>query len=313
MHVSRREALGLFAATPFVARGTPSADSDGPTDQGLTWKQRDSDVELVSYYLPDDVEAKGELARTLVEIRNASDEELSLSVDWFLGPDLRRSPDSSTRIGLSVFESTLAPGERTSQAAHDRYHASAADIHPDWEFPVSATQSIEVRINDSAESTTLVEKPLTVTAPNPDPEADAGPERVVDAGSEVTLDGRGTTDPDGDQLAYHWIQVSGPTVSPIDGSRSATPSFTAPSVSGRTTLKFQLEVEDANDDADRDYVDVIVEPVGTAVETSTPDSRSNPDGLDLPVSARDTWTLLGVAGASSAALLYGYNRKNSGK
>ena len=52
----------------------------------------------------------------------------------------------------------------------------------------------------------------------------------------VTLDGSGSSDPDGDPLSYAWTQVSGPTVALSDAT-AAQPTFTAPFVAlGGETL-----------------------------------------------------------------------------
>ncbi len=48
-----------------------------------------------------------------------------------------------------------------------------------------------------------------VNISNP-PAADAGSDRTVDVDSEVILDGSGSSDPDGDIVAYIWAQISGP-------------------------------------------------------------------------------------------------------
>ncbi len=76
------------------------------------------------------------------------------------------------------------------------------------------------------------------------PEAHAGPDQEVAEGTEVTLDGSGSTDPDDFIVSYRWIQLSGPTVTLSDAS-SAKPTFTAPNVSPPgESLTFQLTVTD---------------------------------------------------------------------
>ncbi|MEW6683698.1 MAG: kelch repeat-containing protein [Nitrospirota bacterium] len=54
------------------------------------------------------------------------------------------------------------------------------------------------------------------TIPNRIPVADAGPDQVVEAtspaGASVTLDGSGSTDPDGDPLTYTWRDAAGGTI-----------------------------------------------------------------------------------------------------
>ena len=84
------------------------------------------------------------------------------------------------------------------------------------------------------------------------PVADAGPDQEVPApsnmGADVTLDGTGSTDPDGDPLAYSW---TGPFGGALHG---ATPTLSfAPG-----TYTLTLTVHDGRDGTDTDTVDITV-------------------------------------------------------
>lgn len=105
-----------------------------------------------------------------------------------------------------------------------------------------------------------------LTPPGP-PVANAGQDQHVNEGSPVTLDGRGSFDPN-DPLTYQWVQTAGPVVTLSDPS-SVQPTFTAPAVGpASVTLTFALTVSDGILSA-TDSVDVVVEnfnhtPRGTA-------------------------------------------------
>jgi large repetitive protein len=88
------------------------------------------------------------------------------------------------------------------------------------------------------------------------PVANAGADRTVGARDTVTLQGFGT-DQDGDAITYAWTQQGTPAVT-LSGANTATPSFTAPSVTATTVLHFTLTVT-ANGKTASDTVDITVQ------------------------------------------------------
>lgn len=78
---------------------------------------------------------------------------------------------------------------------------------------------------------------------------------MVAPGAQVTLDGSGSDDPDGDALAYGWRQMGGLDVS-LSSVDVVSPTFTAPSTAG--VLTFSLTVTDTGALADTDTVTVTV-------------------------------------------------------
>ena len=129
---------------------------------------------------------------------------------------------------------------------------------------------------------------ITVIGSTPD--ADAGDGQMVDGGTQVTLDGSGSSDPNGDPLTYSWRQTSGsPTVS-LEGADTATASFTAPQVASDTTLVFELTVSDGRY-SDTDTVRITVQsPVGPPIKNTPPVADA---GRDQTVRVGDTVTLRG--------------------
>ena len=73
------------------------------------------------------------------------------------------------------------------------------------------------------------------------PTADAGPDRTVDEGATVMLDGSGSSHPDNIPLHYEWVQTSGPAVE-LSYAGIHNPKFTAPQVDATTRLVFTLYV-----------------------------------------------------------------------
>lgn len=105
------------------------------------------------------------------------------------------------------------------------------------------TLTFELTVNDPSGASSTAEVTITVAA-NQLPLADAGPDQSVNGTSTVTLDGSGSSDPDGDAINYSWVQTGGPAVSLLN-STSVSPTFVAPTAIASTqTLTFQLTVDD---------------------------------------------------------------------
>jgi VCBS repeat-containing protein len=113
------------------------------------------------------------------------------------------------------------------------------------------------------------------------PTADAGPDQDAEGGDTVTLDGTGSSDPDGDVLTFSWVQLSGPSA-PLTDADTAAPTFTAPSVPG--VMVFELTVDDQRDRTATDTVSISLNGRPSAVA-----------GADQLVNRGDLVTLDGTA------------------
>jgi len=125
-----------------------------------------------------------------------------------------------------------------------------ANIRPNWYSPQESAASTFMDVLYPMQLTEQAAPPQ-----NTKPVADAGPDLAAVVGEEVTLDGSGSTDADGDALAYQWEKVQGSAVSLDTQPDSATAVFT-PATSG--TYKFKLVVNDGTVDSEPDYVEVEV-------------------------------------------------------
>ncbi|QUC65419.1 hypothetical protein NsoK4_04020 [Nitrosopumilus sp. K4] len=87
------------------------------------------------------------------------------------------------------------------------------------------------------------------------PVSNAGSDQSIGTSVLVTLDGSGSSDPDGDTITYSWTQTSGTLVT-LSDETAESPTFTSP-VSA-DTLVFELTVTDDKGSSDTDSVTIVV-------------------------------------------------------
>ncbi len=121
--------------------------------------------------------------------------------------------------------------------------ANASFSAPQVSADTALTFQLVVTDNQGATgSDAVVVTVRNVTTGNQSPTANAGADRTVAEGTNVSLNGSGT-DADGSVAAYQWAQTAGPSVT-LSGATTANASFTAPQVTADTALTFRLTVTD---------------------------------------------------------------------
>ena len=102
---------------------------------------------------------------------------------------------------------------------------------------------VQLVVTDGSGQTSVDSLVVRDSAANTMPVANAGADLQVDLGKNVVLDGSGSTDADGDSLAYAWAMMSRPagSTAQLNDSSSAAANFT-PDVEG--DFVFQLVVSD---------------------------------------------------------------------
>lgn len=122
------------------------------------------------------------------------------------------------------------------------------NIFPDStaEFSLFDRKSAKWRRSLGIALVTAISFSLVTTAEaasNKKPKAVPGKAQTVNEQTAVTLDGSGSSDPDGSIASYLWEQIAGPAVT-LSGSHAATAGFTAPLAKKAVTLSFKLTVTD---------------------------------------------------------------------
>ena len=104
---------------------------------------------------------------------------------------------------------------------------------------------IALTCSDGSLTSPVDQVEITVAAGNLLPVANAGPDQTVTTGQQVTLNGTGSSDPNGDPLTYSWSLKGRPEGSSatLSGANTAHPTFT-PDIAGSYVLC--LTVSDGN-------------------------------------------------------------------
>ncbi|MCW3849048.1 PKD domain-containing protein [Sphingomonas sp. LB-2] len=154
--------------------------------------------------------------------------------------------------------------------------------------------------------------------PNAPPVANAGPDQTVRELAPVTLDGSGSSDPEGQPLTYAWV-VSGGLPVTLTGANTANPTFTAPTISANNNSIFQLTVSDGvssrTDTVTVNYIDNIAPVASPPVPFQTVTGGSTvtlqgagSDGNNDPLTYR--WSYLGSNVPLTAPTLSNPNSQN---
>ena len=140
------------------------------------------------------------------------------------------------------------------------------------------------------------------------PVADAGEDREVTAGDRVTLDGSGSSDPDGDPLSFGWALLDADALVTLSDARLESPSFVAPTVLEPRAVRFRLEVRDGHGGSATDDVTITVVPDETVpipdAGAETVDAGRSGDG-GLASGERDAGPVVPSGGGCSCRAVVG--------
>jgi hypothetical protein len=175
------------------------------------------------------------------------------------------STDSDGTIAAYSWSQTAGPSVTLSSAsaAQPTFTAPLVDSATALTFTLTVTDDGDLTDTD----TVTITVNDTGSGENLTPTASAGPDQTIDEGATVTLNGSGSSDPDGTIAAYSWAQIAGPSVT-LSNAGVASPTFTAPAVDAATVLTFELTVTDNEAATASDTVTITVNNVVPAVPST---------------------------------------------
>jgi Ca2+-binding RTX toxin-like protein len=132
---------------------------------------------------------------------------------------------------------------------------------------------------------------VTVTSV-PKPIANAGADQNAVAGSLVTLDGTGSSDPSGLPLTYSWIQIGSAVT--LSNTTAVSPTFTAPLTANGVNLVFRLVVTNSlGVSSAPDTVTISIDAVSVPIANA---------GADQTVASGSSVTLNGTGSSDPSGL-----------
>lgn len=242
----------VTVGSAVMLNGTASADPDGHTPLSYAWQQTGGPtVSLTSSTAAQPAFTAPATPTTLTFTLRVTDsrglisaaaDSVSITVRDSAITNAALTSNSPTTLGQTTTLTATATGSNLTYVWNfgDGSPATPGGATITHIFAGEGTFNPSVTIANGFDSTTR-NTPVNIT--NVAPQANAGIDQNALVGGSVTLNGAGSSDPDGHlPLSYSWLQTGGPTVA-LSSSTSATPSFTAPALP--TTLSFALTVTDA--------------------------------------------------------------------
>lgn len=302
--------FSVKANTVVTLDGTLSSDADGDLinyQWALTSTPAGSMAELnnISLATPTfvaDVEGTYE-AELIVDdgsVNSSADTVTIVAVEANAAPIANAGLEQSVNVGASValdgsasvdvdgdpinYEWAIISAPATSTATLD----STTTVDPSFTADVEGSYTIQLIVNDGSIKSEADTVTVIAASANAKPVANAGLDARVIAGTNVTLDGTGSFDADGDTLTYQWTFVSQPSGSAaaFADATVATPSFTA-DVEGSYVIA--LVVDDGTEASIEDIVYVeVIQPQVTLSKQFGADASATFNQVAMPYASSAT-------------------------
>ena len=214
---------------------------------------------------------------------------------------------------MNVLEAldVLAPGPERGVNSFTQADVDAGLVSYVHDDGAEVLDLFNFNVGDPEHAEVLAERPtFTITIQQPPTAVATGPSTVAEseapmAPATVMLDGTGSTDPEGGDLAYAWRQESGPSVV-LTGVDMVTPTFEVPNLPASADVEFSLRVTDPQGLTGEAGVTISIVADNDFPIAQVGENRDVPEGV--PVQGADVRVMLDGSGSVDpegvAALVY---------
>ena len=249
---------------------------------------------------------------------------------WTITPLSGGSPSNHAPFANAGADRSVSPGARVMLDGSGSSDPDRDALHFNWTLtrPIGSNASLSAPLNPTTsfmpdrrgtyEARLIVDDGALPSAPdsvvitvlNSAPVANAGPDQTALVTHVVTLDGNGSSDPDGDAVSYQWALTSRPAGSAavLSDPSSDSPAFL---VDRPGTYTAQLIVSDGSASSAADSVTVTT--VNTAPAANAGPDQTAPVGSTVSLNGSGSsdadgdalgyaWTLQSAPAGSAAAL-----------
>jgi hypothetical protein len=182
---------------------------------------------------------------------------------------------------------------------------NSTTLSPSFTAPASGTLTFSLQADDGFDKSTAATVTVIVDQ-KPTASVVVSPQQGS-PGTQVTMDGATSADPEGQGLTYTWTQISGTTVTTSDPTASAI-SFTAPA----GAVAFRLVVRDGRQDSDPKQAGFSGNPPPTVTASASGVDTTMMGNTTTPAAAYGSTVTLNATPGAGGPFTYTWRQINGG-